>query len=846
MRSLRAQCAPRRQQSMALLALSVFAVGFSGCGFEVPQEARRQVVRAVFDPAASSLPSPNDLALQDGKVAIAPHPLLSEVENQLRSSFNGKNGFSPASTARVQFSGPLSAASIDEKTVLALDLGPGGKGPQATPIEVTRTYSPCDRSISLGAPGGFTPGHKFLFAVRGGDSGLRGEAGEQVAPSPAFHLLRAGQDLREHPDAMPGTSRAEKAQTAARLEELRGSLEPLFQLAETHGLPRREVVALWSFTAHDTGEVLFDPARKKVPFPNDLLRDPVTGRVSLPIDPAEGAEAQALKRGFNQLDGFSTTAEVWLETSVPLDRNTFAGSVKLFRADTLEEITDVAVTLSEDASKVSIQPRTPLRAGTTFVVTLSGVKDAGANPLGAMPVPSILRLPQPIVSPEGRSLISSLCDPVAARLEVQRRQVSEVLRQSGLSRDTTTAYAFTTQDIAQRSQALWSAPYEQALPLELKDVKLQNPPLLPIMNNVSQILSARFTTLDFLDPTTRAFRENGKGEPREIELFLTLPRSARPGTPVPIVVFGHGLTTERRMGTFLANRLAQQGFAMAAIDMPYHGERSVCMADGDCDSGGQCTRDGVCLKDGTTVGLARWPDIYPTGRGGTPRASGAAFIDQGNLIAQRDHFRQAYVDYSALTRLLRFANWKEATNGLTFDPNKLLYAGISLGGIVGGGLSGMEPHFEAMLLNAGGAGLLEVMRDSLTFGPQLRQGLDQRGLKEGTPEYQSFLNAARWALDEIDPLNLARFARREPLVYLDHESKQSRTAPIKRMRLQFALGDTVIPNTATDRLGVALGINPNTDIVSFLGSHAFLANPLEPASWGGQDDVANFLEGRKQ
>ena len=118
----------------------------------------------------------------------------------------------------------------------------------ANPACLAAAYAECDASISFNAAKGLLPGHQYLFAIRGGEKGVKDSKGNQVYAMPAFHLLRAGKDLREHLDAIPGKTHEEKAAAAAQLEAIRESYEPYFQALETLGLPRGEVVVLWAFT----------------------------------------------------------------------------------------------------------------------------------------------------------------------------------------------------------------------------------------------------------------------------------------------------------------------------------------------------------------------------------------------------------------------------------------------------------------------------------------------------------------------------------------------------------------------------------------------------------------------
>jgi pimeloyl-ACP methyl ester carboxylesterase len=845
-------------------AALVAALVLAACDALIPESASGPLLQPVFDPAAADLPVPNDLALRNGKVAIAPRDDLSAAENELKSSLNGKDGFSTASSIKVRFTRPASAASFTRDTVVALDLGEKGKSPP-TAIEVSFEYAACDRSLTLVPKSPLLRGRTYLLAVRGGEAGVKGEKGEHCAPAPAFHFLRAGADLRGHPDALPGKTRAEKVASAEALEALRQRIDPYFQILEAKGLPRREVSVLWTFTASSGAEALFDPASKRIPMPNDLLRDPQTGLVALPIDPSEKPESQALKRGLSKLDGFSTTAAITVDATEPLDRTTIVAgkTVRLFRKDTLEEVTTFDASLSEDARRIVLEPRTPLRPATTYVAVIAGVKDTKQGPLGAMPLAALLALKNPLLAESGESAISSVCTDTARRLEPLRKAIKPVLDKleatGALRADVAAAFLFTTQDIVKRAQALRAAPYEANLPLTVTDVINKSPferGLGISMLSVARVITGKMTTVDFLDPVTRTFRDSGAGVPASIELLLTLPTGLKAGVKVPVVVFGHGLMTERRLALLLANRLAQSGFAMLTIDLPFHGERTACLADSHCESGATCAKDGVCLKGGKRADLSRIPNLWPRisntwpGLGqGTPVATGQAFIDVENLFGARDHFRQAIVDLCAVTRLIKKGDFKPVTGGFALDGDRILYAGLSLGGIMGGAVAGVDPAYESMLLNVGGAGLPDLMRESTIFGPALQQAMESKsGFKKGTPEYAvfyaAFANAARWVFDEVDPVNLARFAVREPQDARDPETGQIVKGKAKRLRVQMAKGDVVVPNASTLRLLEATGVSKDRDFRAFDGSHGFLADPIELSYYMGQNDMAEFLEGK--
>ena len=868
--------------ALALTSLAVLA----SCGPNIPTVARPIPVSTVYDPSTSNIPSPNDLALDaKGIVDISVNPVLSDAENDLKRSFNGKKGFSAGSSARVTFGAPLSAASINEGSVVAFDLGLNRAGP-VTAVKVNRAYTDCDRAVTMTSPTGFVPGHTYLFAVRGGDAGVRGVHDEEVVESPAFHYLRAGKDLREHADALPGATRDERAASAAKLEGVRQQLEPLFQILETQKLPRREVVALWHFTVHTQGELYFDPGTKQLPFPNDLLKDPATGLVAIPIDPTEKPESQALKKSFNTLNGFALTASLYFNSTTAIDRTSVsATTVRLFERDTGKEFTDLSRVVSVDAKKLVLTPLSPLSPATTYVVVVNGLKDSKANTFSSMPLSAALSLGKPLVDDAGKSVVSSFCTETAVRLEGMRSGIAKVLSDAklpvtGPAFDAagkanplpSLTYQFTTQDIMKRTREAWLTPYDKQLPLTVRDLTSQSGAILPVLNGLSsgiipktdKIYAGKFATWDRLDPTTRAFRDNGAGVQRDITFILTVPKGATSKTK--IAVFGHGLYTEKRLVYFIAEALADKGYAAMAIDFPYHGDRTVCLKETHfivpipmCPNGATCSDDGHCIKDGMEVPLVQ-ADIFqlmaqilgapvpPLQLAGLniPAGTGQPWIDVENLGGTRDHFRQAMIDLSAQTRLIKGANWPSILGGVGFDSDHIYWTGVSLGGIMGSVVSSVDPAYKAMLLNVPGGDLPNLMLESNMFRGTLVDGLKAKGIVEGSAEWDSFLGAAHWLLDEIDPINIIPYAKAGGWKTVNPATLELSPAPPKRLRVHMALNDVVVPNSSTAALVKAGKINKDTEYREFIGSHGFLFDPIEVVPrLQGLSDMVDFLDGKK-
>ncbi|MGQ0504085.1 MAG: Ig-like domain-containing protein [Myxococcaceae bacterium] len=786
-----------------------------------------QVIHPLFAPANGELPRPNDLGIR---------PLYALAEAELWDSFKG---FSVTSTTRVRFSGALDPASLNAQTTLAFDITE-----TTTPLPITQTYSGCDNSLTLASPTLLARGHTYLFALV---RGIRGANGEDVTPSDDFASVLEAQ----HASLLPAAFDPKQ-----KLEPVRQKLEPSFERLEAQGVRRRDLLVVWTLTTREDGEAWFDARAERLPFPNDLLRDPATGRVVLPPRAEDTPEERELKSGVGKLDGFSPTGPISVEFTLPLSSTTaVAGkSVRLFRRDTLEELTELSVQLSPDGLKLTVQPRLPLRPGTPYSLVLSNLRDT-RGPVAAMPLATLLRLRNSVAEN-----ISLACGETAKQLEVERKALEPVLdylELPGANRITrdqvNTVFSFSTQNIFKRIQELRAAPYQANLPLTVTDIVSKTPLEMGVIlsgpcfqlppSRVKTIVRGNLTTINFLDPLTRAFREDDSGTPEQIPFMMTVPEVTA-GKPMPIAVFGHGLTSERRYLLFMAERLARQGIATVGIDFPYHGERSICLGNNHCANGGVCQPNGTCLLNGQRGPLARTLDFIP-GIGGSPSSSGAAFIDLGNILATRDHFRQAFVDLSALTRLLSQMDWSPVI-GTRLDTQQLRYVGISLGSILGTGAAAMDPSYSRMLLSVGGAGLIDLMRESNAFADTFRAALAVRGIVEGSPDYAeryaTFANSASWVIAEVDPLNLGRYAVRELMPWEDPISGEKVTPSAKKLRLQMARIDTVIPNSATLRLRTATGVNPDIDFTTYVaGSHIMLSDPIEPEFCPTQSEMGDFL-----
>ncbi len=335
----------------------------------------------------------------------------------------------------------------------------------------------------------------------------------------------------------------------------------------------------------------------------------------------------------------------------------------------------------------------------------------------------------------------------------------------------------------------------------------------------------------FLDGKTRSWRADGKYDVEDIKFTMTVPKNL--SGPVPVVIFGHGLVTERRFVLAIGDALAAKGFAAISIDFPYHGDRTYCATGGPisivnpldgslasldpCQSGTTCNDYGKCVDaNGNGNALATFGVIS------TPVASGAVFLELDHIANSKDHIQQALVDLGSLDRSLRQGAWQSVI-GQPIDTSHIYYAGQSLGGIMGGVFLGSGPDIARGVLNVPGAGLVPLFDNSTFFSGQMNAFFQRQHVDRASFQGHRFMAVAHWFMDAVDPEHLG------PEIMANNRA----------VMLQMATLDFIIPNANTELLQTVTGA-PRRDYVA---EHGFLVIPAEPEYWRGTSELAGFLSG---
>ncbi|MDF1800584.1 MAG: Ig-like domain-containing protein [Planctomycetota bacterium] len=267
----------------------------------------------------------------------------------------------------------------------------------------------------------------------------------------------------------------------------------------------------------------------------------------------------------------------------------------------------------------------------------------------------------------------------------------------------------------------------------------------------------------------------------------------KPAGGWPVVLYQHGITSDRSSMLGLADKLAASGYACVAIDLPLHGITEV----GNDPLGGLLFagyQDGAVrertfgLDNVTQVGsatTAATPD-------GNPDTSGAHFINLTSLRTQRDNLRQAAADLFALRAVIAGGLDVDGGADVDLDTANAHFLGMSLGAIVGTPYSALDGSLVSTVLNVPGGGIPRMLEASPAYGPIVVGGLLAAGIAQGTPEFDQFMWAAQTVIDTGDPINYCTTLAASGTPVLLQEVVGDGTVDDL-----FGLPDQVIPNSVT-------------------------------------------------
>jgi hypothetical protein len=321
-------------------------------------------------------------------------------------------------------------------------------------------------------------------------------------------------------------------------------------------------------------------------------------------------------------------------------------------------------------------------------------------------------------------------------------------------------------------------------------------------------------------------------------------KSACPGKPTngwPVAIVQHGITGNRAQALTMADAYADVCFIVVAMDMPLHG-----IVQGDPTFGALYCSPALPQCIGATertfnVDLVNNTTGVAPGDGKVD-SSGAHFINLLSPATSRDNLRQAEADLIQLTKSipgLAIAPGTPAPAGpVGVDPARISFVGQSLGGIVGGSHIHFTNDLRTATLESPGGVITKLLLDSPTFGPRIRAGLSVL-LVPDSFNFNLYIRDTQAVIDSGDPINHIKDA-----------------VAMHPVHLFKVLNDTVVPNSATDRL-IAQGplrklktlganaVGPGNGAYTFMskGSHGAMFNPASPPAVIGEMQRQTVLFG---
>ncbi|TKG19456.1 alpha/beta hydrolase-fold protein [Vibrio lentus] len=439
---------------------------------------------------------------------------------------------------------------------------------------------------------------------------------------------------------------------------------------------------------------------------------------------------QDYNNSYAALDGWGLCAEPILiplqsvnsDKRYPLNNETLAGNVVLINESTGSEVT---TQISADGSNIIIQCESGLEEETTYsIVVTDGVKTEFDEPLKSdASFDELIYSDAPLNSEKEEALQEQVLSAIDSYYALYPDKGIPVY-----AAQFKTQSAYSPLDAMKYNhEAFGSAFTGQLNPIterkkdyDLYTKQLKIPSYLPFTKaRESECIIDEFEPKENCPPLYEWITNTDGGFPTEREptpkiteeLDITadiyVPNGWDKSSQLPTAIFIHGVTAERGTASLMAAEYTKKGYAVVAIDMPYHGERM------------------------------RY-DSSPEHVEISARANKAFFINIDSPLALRSNLQQSVSDFLGLRYALNQERWVKK------DDVHLI--GQSLGGIMSvmvSEFSQVSPDFHTnsdfafntVNFVVPGQGLTNLVLSSQTLGPEMSEGVKkspdvQRGIAE--------------------------------------------------------------------------------------------------------------------
>ena len=590
------------------------------------------------------------------------------------------------------------------------------------------------------------------------------------------------------------------------------------------------------------------PPYDVVPYPNDIYNPVAAGTGSTLAVPSR--ITSPLAAAVNTLDGFSTVAKITAPFNAPIDTATLipfnvlapTGTETVYVFDAARGVPLVpgvhyAVGVSRatgtNGSVLEITPLRPLAPKTTYgFVLTNGIRSTAGEAAGADQTFGAVRDAHlaGLDSVPGASELDPLFPAITPLIDA----ATALLGIPGAS--IVAAWSATTQsitDVLQQVQSDAAAMAHELAPMGIStgDLGLGLPGLanlytgwlqIPYFGNPTDVLGSVWVNSDLAPPTAANPRPLPLGGLLRIPVLASLPVSASttsgggPAQGLPVVIFQHGVTSNRTAMIALADAFAFAGFAMVAIDLPLHGVTDT----GSVFYQGSVDPRGVNERHFHLDNVGALGNLTPDGQ----IDDGWQIFNVANPLNARDHGRQAVSDLFHLIRTVPVLDF-DGDDLPDLDGDRIHFVGVSLGAIFSIPFVALNTEFSTATLSSAGGPFSQFLVDpmAVTFGAPIRAAVEAAGLPFGSVGFDNFVRDLQTVLDSVDPMNYGAAA--------------SSGHPVHMVGV---LSDTAVPMTLIDNVAEVMGLSSISTttmdlggvrgIVRFnRGAHGAILNPADPA-----------------
>jgi hypothetical protein len=610
----------------------------------------------------------------------------------------------------------------------------------------------------------------------------------------------------------------------------------------------------------------FDPANLVVPFPNNLILDPATGKVKVPAQCGESVLAGLLRTsGLNTLDGFGTSKlPITTTFTDDVDTASLDGRVVLVRratagvaADASEPPVPTVLTLSTGqrpstdctstapTHQLTIVPKVPLRGASTYTLALlSGIKTAsGIDVQPAFTWGLVRQSRDPVeIAADGTTVTKNdtPLDPTkeADRLSLVGLDALWKAHATGLAfldaalpgktrRDILLAWEFNTESIGTAFD-----PTAPSTPASLLSTTSDAPTVTATIKGDAAITAAiesalGAATCQKLPCSEIAAIQSGTIVSPTFQQGATC-NPAAPGSPG---AFSDPIRPAKRCDNTIGYLavVPKTGVGPAGFKTVVFGHGLGRSKEDLLAIGGQLAKAGIMSLaiDAVDHGARAIP--LPGASCTTPGTDNACtsqispscapqcFVPllSPDLVTTRDNLRQTVLDNLKLERVLAHCAASGACqDGVWVDPAHIGYVGQSLGSILGSVTAAVSQTMKAAVLDVGAGDWVQIFTDTKSDGIRcpLVDGLIGIGVLKGqTWDLGAHADALCLSADgawRTDPgfLQFAATAR----WILDPVDGENYVGTFKSggrasALLQQVVGDEIVPNSATESYGALLG-----------------------------------------